>query len=318
MPAHAPRAFGEERVEYIEAARFAGPRPLEQPIARAALDAQRRAPLLGIGPGARPLLRRVDAGAGALPFHTRRRFNGEPHRPGIAEPAPVRPFAGILRLVAVEEAAFDRDVVPRRSHGGHCDRALQHLAEMVVHGIQHGRPAHRVVGAERGEPFTGRQRHSGRPAQIAQHVGQGEHQLVDVGMGMATVVEAFPVRAGRQRAVGHRPALDVGHAVEPHPVRQSGGLRHQHRLDEARLGGRRAARDGGGARENGDGLAGEADPGRGRRRLGPGGDRQCRVCFSSVLVNHAADVGQRLATAIAAVRHENTAPATPMRLIRAS
>jgi DNA-binding transcriptional MocR family regulator len=48
-----------------------------------------------------------------------------------------------------------------------------------------------------------------------------------------------------------------------------------------------------------------------------GGDRQFRVCFSSVAVNHAEEFARRLAAAIAAVRRENMAPPAAMRLVRA-
>ena len=78
---------------------------------------------------------------------------------------------------------------------------------MVVHRIAHHRPAHRVVGAEGREPLAGARSRPVAAVGVAEQVVRGQHQLVEIGVGMAAVDEPFAPGAGRELAFadGRRP-----------------------------------------------------------------------------------------------------------------
>ena len=90
---------------------------------------------------------------------------------------------------------------------------------MVVHGVPHERPDHGIVGAEGRESLARAEREPGRPVVGAEQVVGRQDELVQVGVGVTPVDEAFAPVARRQLALGNREPLEVEHAGEPEAVR---------------------------------------------------------------------------------------------------
>src|SRR5207249_389805 len=107
-------ALHECRVQQVRAAGLGGPGPLGERVRRAARDgtfpAGRRAPLLLVRAGALAVLRGVDVGAGDLGLQPGHGPPGCAQRPRVAEPVPLGPLGRVLRLVAVERPALERDL----------------------------------------------------------------------------------------------------------------------------------------------------------------------------------------------------------------
>ena len=106
----------------------------------------------------------------------------------------------------------------------------------MIDRVPQGGAAHRVIGAEGGEPLPHAHGEPRRPVVPPQNVDGGDHQLVGVGVRMAPVVEALAPAAGRQLAAGHGPALEIEGAKGPQPATQQCGMSHEQRLHQAALG----------------------------------------------------------------------------------
>ena len=175
-------------------------------------------------------------------LHGQPRAHGarEPPAPRVPEPAHPGPLPGPLRLVPVEQARFGRQRA--RAHGGDREGALEDLRQMVIDRVLEKRPSHRVVRAERREALAGGHREPGGAAAVAKDVGS-EHQLVQVGVGMAAVDEPFAPVPGGELALRNGGALDIEHARETEPIEHA-GMEEEHRLDHSHLTERASARHG--------------------------------------------------------------------------
>ena len=152
-------------------------------------------------------------------------------------------------------------------------RPLQDLGQVVIDRVAQDRPAHRVVRAEGGEPLPSGQRKPSGSIGPAEQVVGAEEQLVDVGVRVAAIDEAFAPGAGGELALADRGALEI----ESREKAQSCGAVHTGHdggLDQTKLGEIAPARHRVHAGECPDRLRGYVGGDRLLAREGPGRHNQ--------------------------------------------
>jgi hypothetical protein len=107
---------------------------------------------------------------------------------------------------------------------------------MVIHWKRQSRPIHRIVTAERHEALADAYRDRHGKSAGAKWVGPADHELVDIRVGMAPIVEAFTPRAQGQHSVRNGPAFEIEHGMNGDLPIEYGPVDHHDRLGQHDLG----------------------------------------------------------------------------------